>query len=74
MVFHLNLTLGLFNGNAVDNINKSALDKVVVTNTVEFTQAEKTNKIIVLSVGTLLAETIRRITNDESLSEIFAKI
>lgn len=63
---------GLFSGNAIKNINNSFLDKVVVTNTIPF-DVEKCNKVEVLSVATLIAEAIRRIYNNESLSEIFPK-
>ena len=63
----------MFNKDAIQNINNSVLDKVIVTNTIPFTQGDKTNKIIVLSVGTLLAECVRRISNNESLSEVFSK-
>ncbi len=58
----------------MENINNSALDKVIVTNTIPFTQGDKTNKIIILSVGTILAECVRRITNNESLSEVFMRL
>lgn len=61
---------GLFSGKAIDNINKSSLDKVVVTNTIPY-KKEPCDKIEILSVGTLIAEAIRRIHNNESLSAIF---
>lgn len=64
-------THGLFSGKALDNINKSKLDKVVVTNTIPFKDGEKCSKIVVLSVGILIAEAVRRIHNNESLSKIF---
>jgi len=64
-------THGLFSGQAVDRINKSKLDKVVVTNTIPFNQKDKTDKIEILSVGVLIAEAIRRIYKSESLSQIF---
>eukprot|EP00340_Litonotus_pictus_P001129 CAMPEP_0170518342 /NCGR_PEP_ID=MMETSP0209-20121228/4055_1 /TAXON_ID=665100 ORGANISM="Litonotus pictus, Strain P1" /NCGR_SAMPLE_ID=MMETSP0209 /ASSEMBLY_ACC=CAM_ASM_000301 /LENGTH=223 /DNA_ID=CAMNT_0010803867 /DNA_START=558 /DNA_END=1229 /DNA_ORIENTATION=+ len=63
-------THGLFSGPAIDRISKSSLDKVVVTNTIPYTKAP-CEKIHILSVGTLIAEAIRRIHNNESLSEIF---
>ena len=65
-------THGLFSKDAIDKINKSALDKVVVTNTIPYTK-EPSNKIHILSVGTLIAEAIRRIYNNESLSAIFPR-
>ena len=65
-------THGLFSGKAIENIKKSRLDKVVVTNTVPF-RGESVDKIVILSVGTLIAESIRRITMNESLTEVFLK-
>ena len=64
-------THGLFSGKALDNINNSNLDKVIVTNTIPFKDGDKCSKIVVLSVGVLIAEAIRRIHNNESLSKIF---
>ena len=66
-------THGVFSGKAVENINLSNLDKVVVTNTIPFEKTEECQKIIQLSVGMLIAEAIRRVNNNESLSEIFLK-
>lgn len=63
---------GLFSKDAIDKINKSDLDKVVVTNTIPFNK-KHSDKILILSVGTLIAEAIRRINNNESLSSIFPK-
>ena len=64
-------THGLFSGKAIENINNSQLDKVIVTNTIPQKKGEKCEKIEYISVGILIAEVIRRIENNESLSEIF---
>jgi ribose-phosphate pyrophosphokinase len=64
-------THGLFSGKAVDNINNSSLEQVVVTNTIPFKHFDKTNKVVQLSIAVLIAEAIRRIHKNESLSEIF---
>jgi ribose-phosphate pyrophosphokinase len=64
-------THGVFSGKAIDNINKSKLDGVVVTNTIPLDKAKESPKITTLSVGILIAEAIRRIHNNESLSEVF---
>jgi ribose-phosphate pyrophosphokinase len=61
---------GLFSGPALDRINNSVLDKVIVTNSIPYRKAP-CDKIELLSIGTLIAEAIRRIHNNESLSEIF---
>ena len=54
-------THGLFNGPAAERIEASALDEVVITNTVPLKEGipEKTNKIKQLSIGKLLSESIQ---------------
>jgi ribose-phosphate pyrophosphokinase len=64
-------THGLFNGPAIDNIAKSAFEKVVVCNTVPLPPEKSIDKIVQLSVGHLLAEAIARIHNKQSVSELF---
>lgn len=66
-------THGLFNGPAVERINKCALEEVVVANTVpqRAEVLESCKKIKMLSVGKLLAETISRVHSGDSLSAMF---
>ena len=55
-------------------VDKSTLDEVVVTDTIPLTkEAQESNKIRQLSVADELAESIRRISNEESLSALFTK-
>ncbi|UPX20059.1 Ribose-phosphate diphosphokinase [Ascochyta rabiei] len=66
------ITHGILSGDAIDRINASALDKVVVTNTVD--QAEhksRCHKLEVLEVGNVFAEAIRRVHHGESISVLF---
>ncbi|MGV0005939.1 MAG: ribose-phosphate pyrophosphokinase [Candidatus Porifericomitaceae bacterium WSBS_2022_MAG_OTU9] len=64
----------ILSGNALDNINNSALDELVVTNTIPLSQeAQKCGKIRVLSTADMLAESIRRICEGESLSSMFVE-
>ena len=57
---------------AVDNINASQLDELVVTNTIPLRdQAAASHKIRQLSVAGIIAETMRRISNAESVSSLF---
>lgn len=66
------VTHGILSGDAIDRINASALDKVVVTNSV--TQAEhlrRCPKLEVLEVGHVFAEAIRRVHHGESISALF---
>ncbi len=58
-------------GSAVDNIENSALDELVVTDTIPLSsQASKCEKIRQLSVAELLAESIRRINAEESIGSL----
>jgi ribose-phosphate pyrophosphokinase len=62
----------VLSGKAIDNINNSALQELVVTNTVPLKEEAKScKKITVLSVSTLLGEAIKRIHNNDSVSSLF---
>ena len=65
-------THAVLSGNAVQRIDESALDEVVVTDTIPLdASAQPCKKIRVLSVAGLLAETILRISNEDSVSSLF---
>ena len=65
-------THAVFSGKAVENITKSALDEIVVTDTIPLAEdAQKCKKIRQLSIAEILAETMRRISNEESVSSLF---
>lgn len=62
----------VLSGPAVENIDNSVLDELVVTDTIPLsTSAKECKKIRVLSVAEMLAETIRRIAVGESVSSLF---
>jgi len=62
----------ILSGNAVNNIAASELDELVVTNTIPLRDdAKASKKIRQLSAGALLAETIKRISLEESVSSLF---
>ena len=62
----------VLSGSAVERIEKSALDELVVTDTIPLREdALKSKRIRQLSVAELMAETIRRIANEESVSSLF---
>jgi len=62
----------VLSGRAFDNINDSRLDELVVTDTIPLSdRAIECNKIRQLSVAAMLAESIRRISEGESLSSMF---
>jgi len=63
----------VFSGPAVDRIAASQIDEVVITNTIPLGAAAKAcPKIRQLSVAFLFAETIRRISDGESVTSLFA--
>ena len=62
----------VLSGSAVSRINESSLDELVVTDTIPLTEAaQKSPFIRQLSVADVLAETIRRISNEDSVSSLF---
>jgi ribose-phosphate pyrophosphokinase len=62
----------VFSGPAVDRITASALDEVVVTNTIPLSDAGKNcTKIRQLSIAPLFGETIQRIAKGESVMSLF---
>lgn len=66
------VTHGLLSGDAIERINASALDMVVVTNSVDQDEnAARCPKLEVLDVSPLFAEAIRRVHHGESISVLF---
>lgn len=62
----------VLSGPAVDNIRSSVLDEIVVTDTIPLsTEAKACERIRVLTISGLLAEAIRRVNNEESISAMF---
>jgi len=62
----------VLSGPAIQNINRSVLDELVVTDTIPLRpDAERCERIRQLSVAELLAETMRRIHEEESVSSLF---
>ena len=62
----------VLSGQAVEKINQSALQELVVTDTIPLTkEAQSCNKIVVLSVAELLGEAIKRIHSNDSVSSLF---
>ena len=62
---------GVLSGPAIKRIESSALEEVVITNSVPLAPEKANPKIHVLSVAPLLAEAIRRIHDEESVSTLF---
>lgn len=60
---------GVLSGQAIEKIQKSSLEEVVITDSIPHEQ--NIPKIKILSIAPLLAEAIKRISNDESISALF---
>jgi len=62
----------VLSGPAIENINRSNLDSLVVTDTIPLSDAAKgCKRIRQLTMAKLLAESIRRVSNEESISAMF---
>lgn len=62
----------VLSGNALHNLNHSSLDELVVTDTIPLDNAMQTcSKIRQLTMANLLAEAMRRVSNEESISAMF---
>ena len=65
-------THAVLSGKALDNIRNSQLDELVVTDTIPLSEeAQAIGKIRQLTIADLLAESIRRVSNEESISALF---
>ena len=66
------ITHPVLSGGAVEKISQSSLDELVVTDTIPLSaEAKRAGRIRQLSVAELLAETIRRIRDEESVSSLY---
>jgi ribose-phosphate pyrophosphokinase len=66
------VTHPVLSGPAISNIANSAIDAVVVTDSIPLTtEAKACPKIRQLSIAGLLAETIRRVSAEESVSSLY---
>jgi ribose-phosphate pyrophosphokinase len=66
------ITHPIFSGKADQNINNSTIDGIIVTDTIKLSKKiNDTGKIRQITVAEMLAETLRRIDNKESVSSLF---
>ena len=66
------ITHPVLSGLAVENIENSALDEVVVTDTIPLSEeAKKCRKIRVISLAPLLAQALKRVNDEQSVSSMF---
>ena len=63
---------GVLSGTALEIINKSHIDELVITDTINNqSKLKKVKKIRVLSVSNLIAKAIKRIIDKKSISDLF---
>ena len=66
------ITHPVLSGPAIERLNKSDIDELIVTNSIPLNKdAKKCIKIRVISIANIIAECITRLSNEESLSEMF---
>lgn len=66
------VTHGVLSGNAVEHIQNSPLERMVITNSIQLTEKQKNySKIEQLSIAQLLGEAIYRISHEQSVSSLF---
>jgi len=66
------ITHPVLSGPAIENISNSSLDELIVTDTIPLSdKAKKCGKIRQLTISGLIAESMRRISNEESISALF---
>ena len=66
------ITHSVISGDAVNKIKKSKIKKLIITDTIDNSKKIKNNnKIEVLSISSLMAEAIKRISNSTSVSDLF---
>ena len=62
----------MLSGKAVERVNNSSLTKLLITDTIEESDAvKKSDKIDVISISSLLGEAIKRISDEKSVSSLF---
>ena len=64
-------THALFSGPAVERLQNSVIERIVVTNTIPLPPEVRMDKLVVLSIAPILASALRAVFEDESVSEIF---
>ncbi|GHT47215.1 ribose-phosphate pyrophosphokinase [Endomicrobiia bacterium] len=62
---------GVLSGRSKQRIQDSSIEELVITDSIPLAKEGPTEKIVVLSIASMLAEAILRISNDESISALF---
>ncbi|MBN2601191.1 MAG: ribose-phosphate pyrophosphokinase [Candidatus Marinimicrobia bacterium] len=64
-------THGLFSGDCIRRLTESAVDKIIVTNSLSIPEERMFPKLEIVSASPMFAEAIKRIHNEESISSLF---
>ena len=64
-------THAVLSGKAIDRLQKSAIKKVIVSDTIQINDEKKFNKLEIISIAEIFAETIKRIDSGGSVSSLF---
>ena len=70
---HVAATHGVLCGNAVQKLIDTEVDSIVITNSIPLAPEKQVERLHVLSVAPLLAEAIRRIHSNKSISQMFVE-
>jgi len=68
---HIACTHGVLCGPAIERLREAPIDSITVTDTIPVTGEKLLPNLVQLSVAPLLAEAIKRIHHDQSISELF---
>ena len=66
-------THAVFSGPAIERLEASSLKEILITDSIALPEEKRIDKVKVVSVDGILAEAVRRIVNNESVSELFEK-
>ena len=66
-------THGVLSGPAIERIQNSPIEELVITNTIPLTESKKIEKIKVVSIAPLFAETIRHLNEKRPLGELLKR-
>jgi ribose-phosphate pyrophosphokinase len=65
---------GVLSGPAIQRINDSVIKELIILNTIDVPESKHSDKITTLSVAPIMAEAIRRIYEDVSVSKLFEDV
>ncbi len=68
---HIAATHGVLCGGAIERLRAAPVDSIVVTDSIPIPAEKQLPNLVQLSVAPLLAEAIKRIHHDQSISELF---